>query len=156
MKRGISRTLAAGLLFGCSLPLHTDASTQASGARSQPPTELRKYVERFVGSAATNCGLHMLAKPFETAGVAELQQSLACAVDAAKAQRSYWTFKQEQGIDSLVFEGLLGTAEGETYRFSYDSAPCGGPGCAGRFSINRCEKPTIVIDRENAARFGCK
>jgi hypothetical protein len=98
----------------------------------------------------------MLAKPFETAGAAELQHSLDCAVDAAKALRAYWTLKQEQGIDSLVFQGLLGTAEGETYLFSYDSAPCGGPGCAGKFGINRCDKPTIVISRGSTARFGCK
>ena len=119
------------------------------------PRELRTYVFRLTGADPLDCGQHLLNRPFVGAGSEQLHRSLVCTSDAAKNRKAFWTLKQDQGIDSLVFQGLLGTTEGEVYRFSYDSAPCGGPGCPGRFSIVRCEEPT-VITRANGAAFGCK
>jgi hypothetical protein len=119
------------------------------------PTELRAYVERFTGPEPMDCGQHLLAGLFSVAGAKELQQGMPCVSTAAKDRKPFWTIKQEQGIDSLVFQGLLGTAEGAIFRFSYDSAPCGGPGCAGKFTIERCDGPTVVTDRSGRAQFEC-
>ena len=118
--------------------------------------ELRSYVERFTGPEPADCGQHALVRPFEMAGVEQLQKSASCARDAATNRKPFWTFKQEQGIDSQVYQGLLGTADGTIFRFSYDSAPCGGPGCGGRFSIERCRQPGVVTSSGSRAEFRCR
>lgn len=128
---------------------------QAGGARPVP-IELQSYVERFTGPRPTDCGLHSLVRPFETASVEELQRSVTCGIEAAKGQKAFWAFTQLQGIDSLVFNGLLGTADGIIFRFSYDSAPCGNPSCPGKFNIERCERPAIVTNRGSGADFRCQ
>lgn len=115
--------------------------------------EMQSYVERFTGSAPADCGQHRLVPPFIAASPNALRHALTCASDAAGQRKPFWTFKQNQGIDSIVFEGLLGTTDGTAYRFSYDSAPCGGPGCAGRFTIEKCERP---IHLGRGTGFGCQ
>jgi hypothetical protein len=130
-------------------------SAQESAAR-QAPSELRENVEGLTGEKSADCGLHFLAGPGKTADRTALRKSVACAEDAAKNRRPFWTFKQEQGIDSLVFQGLLGTANGTIYSFSYDSAPCGGPGCAGQFTAHECEKPRVIVNKDLGALFECQ
>ena len=142
-------------LLLCGAAALTTVSAQESAAR-QAPAELREHVERLTGATPADCGLHFLAGSGKTAGRDQLQRSVACAVDAAKNRKPFWTFKQEQGIDSLVFQGLLGTATGTTYSFSYDSAPCGGPGCAGQFTVHACERPTVVVNKDIGALFECQ
>jgi CubicO group peptidase (beta-lactamase class C family) len=42
------------------------------------------------------------------------------------------------------------------HRFLYDSAPCGGPGCAGKFTAVRCDNPVVVVVGQDAiARYRC-
>jgi hypothetical protein len=119
------------------------------------PRELRTYAFRISGADPIDCGQHLLVPPFVAAGSEQLQRSLVCTSDAAKNRKAFWTLKQDQGMDSLLFQGLLGTTKGKIYQFSYDSAPCGGPWCPGRFDIVPCDQPT-VITRANGAEFGCK
>jgi len=119
------------------------------------PRELRSYVERFTGPQPVDCGQHSLAKPFAEAGSDELQKSVACALSAAQDKKPFWALKQNQGIDSLVFQGILGTTDGVTFRFNYDSAPCGNPECPGRFSIERCERPAVA-SRGGRTEFTCQ
>ena len=136
--------------------LPIEAQAQTSERMRVAGIDLRLYVERFTGPEPTDCGQHVLVGPtFVTAGAEQLQRSVSCGLDAAKGQKPFWMFKQEQGIDSLVFEGLLGRADGTTFRFSYDSAPCGGAGCPGRFSIERCELPRVT-NRGSGAGVGCQ
>ncbi len=154
----VSRMLMLTTVLVCSgtaESLCAGASIQASAADLQIPADLRSYVERFTGPEPIDCGRHILVAPFAPGGQQELRGSTACVSNAAKDSKPAWTIKQEQGIDSAVFQGLLGTGEGAIFRFSYDSAPCGGPGCAGRFSIERCESPAIVTNPGGATRFGC-
>jgi len=139
--------LATGLcVIGAALSLRAEAV----------PAELRSYVERFTGPQPTDCGEHPLVRPFVAAGAEELQRSLACGLEAATSRKPFWTSKQDQGIDSLIFQGIIGTTEGLTYRFSYDSAPCGSPGCPGKFTIERCQKPTVFTGRGGRADFACR
>jgi hypothetical protein len=118
-------------------------------------TELRTYVARFTGPNPGDCGQPSLVRAFVPASSKDLQHSLACVTAAVKDRRTVWTFKQDQGIDSFLFQGLLGTIDGTVYQFWYDSAPCGGPECAGRFSLSRCGKPTVLVHRSGRSDFGC-
>jgi hypothetical protein len=128
-----------------------------SSRKSDALTDLRGYVERFTGREPADCGQHAITRPLEDAASEPLRKSVACAAAAAKVRRPFWTYKQGQGVDSLIFSGLLGTAEGTIYQFEYDSAPCGGPGCAGRFVIQRCDRPTVSgIPGQPVDMFGCE
>lgn len=132
------------------------AGTAAIGSQPAPDpmTDLRSYVERFTGAQPADCGQHAIGPT--AAGTDAAQTSVTCATASAKEHKPFWTLKRQQGIDSQVFEGLLGTAEGLIYRFSYDSAPCGGPGCSGQFSIQRCQKPAAPGPRDGGTFFRCE
>src|SRR5688572_9867993 len=83
--------------------------------------ELREYVERFTGSQPTECGADLL-------GGQALQQAISCGLAAAEERKPFWTFRRQAGIDSILFDGLVGTSNGVIYQFSYDDSPGGGPG----------------------------
>jgi hypothetical protein len=140
-----SRSIGAAAVLLCVAALSPAAARAQSPAPPPPPsidlTELRAYVTRFTGANPSDCGQQ----------VKDLERSLRCAYDAAKARKSFWTFKHAYGIDSQVFEGLLGTPEGTIHQFWYSSTPCGGPECSGRFSVSRCGIPTVLKSRS----FGC-
>jgi hypothetical protein len=144
------------LFFVASSP---GALSAQVGAPPAPPRAdlagLRAYVERFTGADPSDCGQHALTRASLPASAKDLQRALACAFAAAKDREPFWTFKQDQGIDSLLFQGFLGTVDGTVYQFWYDSAPCGGPACAGRFSLSRCDKPTVLVHRNARSDFGC-
>lgn len=122
-----------------------------------PEADLLKFVARFTGNSPVECGRNLVdysQRSIRPVTRAQLQLSLNCAENALKERKPFWTFQQLQGIDSWIAEGLLGTQEGDAYRFNYDSAPCGGPGCTSRFAIERCLKPTVVIDQSGPG-FRC-
>jgi hypothetical protein len=154
IRRRWSVTIALTIWVLGATPSTVDAVRGQRAETKSAPAELRGYVERFTGPAPSDCGLRPLVRPFTAASAEELQRSVACGLAAAKGRTPFWAFHQVQGIDSLVFYGLLGTAEGIIFRFSYDSAPCGGPGCPGSFTIARCDKP-LVMGR-GRADFGCQ
>jgi hypothetical protein len=129
-----------------------------AGQRPDPLDDLRHYVQRFTGPEPLECGRHLLSqreRQWVAADETALQKSVECGVIAASARRAFWSFKQDQGIDSWVASGILGTAEGIIYRFTYDSAPCGGPGCPSRISFERCDKPTAATGPYQRSEFGC-
>ena len=150
---GLRTLTLVGILLGSCIPA-VPRHTEAQGV-SEAPMDLRQYIKRFVGSNAVACGQHFLLGPFVTASASALQRSLDCGLKALTTHKAFWTLMEEQGTDSELFQGLVGVPEGTIYRFLYDSAPCGGPGCAGRFTIERCQKPTIATSQGNEARFGC-
>jgi hypothetical protein len=120
-----------------------------------------EYIEQFTGRNATDCGKHGIADRRSPRAVDEpapydvaLKASLECALKASMRPEAFRTVRQLQGIDSLVYEGLLGKPDGTIYWFSYDSAPCGGPGCAGRFEIRRCPVPGLASN-QSVMRFSC-
>jgi hypothetical protein len=142
------------LLFGAVA--WTSALGQDAALPGSIPTELRQYLERFTGPEPKVCGQFTLVRPLAEAMVAQLEPSVECAREARAARQSFWTAKQDQGIDSLIFQGLVGTPEGTIHKFSYDSAPCGGPGCPGRFSVERCDQPVVTNERGDRANYMCQ
>src|SRR4029077_20436950 len=152
--RSVPKVMASVVVM-CGVASLVAASAPGDAAR-QAPSELQDNVERLTGAKPADCGLHYLAGPGKTASRDQLQRSVTCAADAAKNRKPFWTFKQEQGIDSLVFEGLLGTANGTIYSFSYDSAPCGGSPCAGQFTVHECEKLSVIVHKKLGALFECQ
>lgn len=131
-------------------------ATQTSGAALHLPAELRSYLQKFVGDAPADCGRYFLPRPFAPANTNQLQQTVGCAIESGQAHKPFVGFSQSQGIDSEVFDGLLGTTAGFIFRFSFDSAPCGGPGCAGRFSIQGCAIPSVMTAPSGYTSLGCR
>ena len=144
-------TLVAALVLTIA-----DAIPPASATPRRVQDSPDEYIEQFTGRSATDCGQHGIPRAMESraAGEVELKASLACALNASGRPEAFRTVRQLQGIDSLVYEGLLGKPDGTIYLFSYDSAPCGGRNCAGRFVIQRCLRPMLATDRLET-RFSC-
>jgi hypothetical protein len=118
--------------------------------RADALNDLRTYTERFTGRNAKDCGEHFIADLTQNVSRQQLLPSLDCAIKAAVDRTTFRTLFQTAGIDSLLFEGLLAGPDGIVYRFSFDSAPCGGDDCWGRFAIARCDLPALTT----AARPG--
>jgi hypothetical protein len=126
--------LTTAFLCGRCDPLSAEFWAQTGDTARTSPIELRTYIAQFTGADATDCGQYFLVRPLTAPGIEEMRRFLSCGLDAAKRRKPFWTLKQEQGFDSLVFQGLLGTAEGTIFRFSYDThhsearvAPDGSP-----------------------------
>ena len=126
-----------------------DGQTLLCGISDSPLPAQRpdEYVHALTGPSATDCGQHQIP-----ATELDLRKSLDCATQAAQALKPFQTIKQIQGIDSLVYGGLLGDMKGRIYLFGYDSAPCGNPRCYGRFSVRQCASPTVTT---GPTRFAC-
>lgn len=116
--------------------------------------DLVAHVTRLTGADPIDCGRLRPARPSVQVTADQAQPALECARNAAQQRKPFWTSIGRQGIDSIVVDGLLGSTDGVIYRFDYDSAPCGGPGCPSRFTTARCEFPTLV-DRNQAVAFAC-
>jgi hypothetical protein len=127
----------------------------------QLPADLRDYLTRFTGPEPSNCGQFTVKGRFtrDSAAVVvsaeDLQRAISCGGTAAKERKAFVVVSKQQGIDSQVFEGLLGTADGIIYRFSFQTSPCGGPACASRFTISRCNVPTVATQRDGVS-IGCQ
>jgi len=122
--------------------------------------ELMDYIGKFVADDAVDCGRHHLDvdRAFPEPVAADLlEASVACAADAARERREYWTYAQRRGIDSWVASGLLGSRDGSTMLFWYDSAPSGNYSDSppGRFTIQRCRGEARVIEIDSGPTFGC-
>ena len=123
-----------------------------------PIEDLRQSVRPFTGSEPLECGRHALVqenRQWLAADEQALRRSVECGLTAASAKRTFWTFKQDQGIDSWIASGLLGTGDGTIHRFMYDSAPCGGPGCSSRIRFERCDKPLAATKSDGRSEFRC-
>ena len=116
------------------------------------PEPVESFVDRLVGAQARDCGKHDSAD----ARLA-LETSLRCAVVASRQRQPFHTIVQYDGADSHVAWGLLGSADVHLSLFHYDSAPCGGPGCAPRFVVTSCSAPQVVASPDGGApyRYDC-
>jgi hypothetical protein len=86
---------------------------------------------------------------------AELGDALKCALDAESRHEPFWLINRTFGIDSEIADGLLTGSDGKTRRFTWDSAPCGGPGCEPRFSTELCASPRVIKVGGRLLRFSC-
>ena len=148
------------LSFACAALVGMVDPAASARQRRDPVEELQSHVERITGLRPADCGRHLLKQangggPGIAADEDALRQSVKCGVTAAAGRKAFWTFKQDQGIDSWIAQGLLGTSEGIVYRFFFDSAPCGGPGCAGVFNHERCDKPVAATGSNGLSEFRC-
>lgn len=149
MARGILvRLVIAGLfLVVFKLTFTSTATAQVSVDKWPLPTRLREHIERTTGTDAMDCGQlgGGPAPPGDTTRYVERQ--ITCGADAVKAKKAFWAIQWLSGVDSSMCTGLLADREGTTYRFFYDSAPCGGPGCPDRFVLERCSVPVELSQR---------
>ncbi|HKW02965.1 MAG TPA: hypothetical protein VJN96_24280 [Vicinamibacterales bacterium] len=107
------------------------------------------YLDVVAGSGATDCGRLGIR-----ATEADLRRSLDCALEANRRREAFSLVKQDQGIDSSIYQGLVGNRAGTMFLFTYDSAPCGNPQCYGSFSLGKCPGPTTTM-RGNRLHFSC-
>jgi hypothetical protein len=102
---------------------------------------LEAHISELTGGDAADCGTHTWVAPVPEA----MHQSLVCARDAAQQHRAYRVIQRGFGEDSEIARGILGERDGSTFWFDYDSAPCGGPGCAERFETKPCVLSNVVV-----------
>jgi hypothetical protein len=103
----------------------------------QKPEE---YLLIVTGASSTDCG-RLGIRAID----GDVRRALDCAFEAQRRKNAFTVVKQNQGIDSEVYEGLVGDRAGTLYRFTYDSGPCGNPECFGSFSLGKCPAPTTSM-----------
>jgi hypothetical protein len=127
---------------------------------------LEQYLENAMGPGAVDCGtfstIHngMALPPRRsskaTTKVESMRESLACAAQALKDHKGFKIVQRGPAIDSEIASGVLGNADGVTFWFYSDSAPCGGPGCAGSFETKPCPLSDVrVVDTPRNHVFKC-
>jgi hypothetical protein len=108
------------------------------------PAGLAEKLHALTGDGAIDCGLEVdpsIARPGFSPY--SLQQAFACTKTANDRKWPFQLLLQQRGGDSTIVTGLIGSA-GTVSRFSYDSALCGGPGCAPAFEVRPCARPTLA------------
>jgi hypothetical protein len=117
--------------------------------RSPLSSDLAERLRIATGGGAIDCGLELNAG-FTRPGFSPyfVRQAFVCT---QTARASGWPFQlliQQPGAGSTIVTGLVGTSIGAVSRFSYDSARCGGPGCAEGFEIRPCPRPALVENED--------
>lgn len=124
-----------------------------------PIEDLRHLIRPYAGSQPLECGRHALVQEVRrwiAADEQALRKSVECGLTAASAKRAFWTFTQDQGVDSWIASGLVGTESGVMYRFTYDSAPCGGTGCRSQIRFERCDRPSAATHSNGRSEVRCE
>jgi len=141
-----------------------------AGCAAQPVSETPKtgpeaHLLPLMGGDAVNCGNFRRESMRAQAGLTpeEFKAATECATEAYRKGRPFYLYLGGTGIDSYVARGVAGSRNGaDLYRFSYDSAPCGGPsqrgGCGPNFGLTRCEAPPAegTFDVERLCRVVLK
>lgn len=150
--------LLAVLLAGC-------AESQTREARAIPTPGPEAHLLPLIGNDAINCGSYRRQSMRTQGGLTpeELKSASDCATDAHRKGKAFYLYMGGTGIDSYVARGIAGARNtSDLYRFSYDSAPCGGPsrspGCGPNFGMGRCDAAPAegLIDVERLCRVELK
>ena len=139
-----TETLQMKLHSGVAVVLLAALSACATPAR-QP---LSVHLLAAAGPSPTDCGT---MGPF--ADESSVGQAVDCLRNAARAGRSAVATFEGLSVDSAVASGVITRADGAFASFSYDSAPCGGPGCPDEFVLGPCIWP--IVRAGAPARLGC-
>lgn len=108
-----------------------------------PGKSLEAHIQEVTGrESVVNCGEYELST---RRSVEILRKSLACAEDAETQHKPFRIVVHSVSEDSSVADGVLSTANGAVFWFHYDSAPCGGPGCAEQFETKACPLSDVVV-----------
>jgi hypothetical protein len=102
---------------------------------------LETHVQDVTGPNAIDCGTYTSARYTPDA----MSRSVDCARDAVKEHRGFSFLHRGPSEDSEVAIGFVAAPNGATFWFEYDSAPCGGPGCASRFLTKPCDLSQVQI-----------
>ncbi len=142
--------LSLGLAIG--VPVSRQSPDQATA--DQPKLSLEEHIAKVIGPDTVDCGTHSLA----AADPIPLINSLLCARDMSDLHKPFQMIQRGPGEDSEIARGFVGRADGSVWYFEYDSAPCGGPGCAERFVTTSCPWGHIVVEHDRdrpQVYFGC-
>jgi hypothetical protein len=141
-----TQTILALVVFLQVLTLHA----QLPHATKVP---LEDHIRSLIGSDAIDCGTHSREKSVPE----EMHRSLACARDAETQHKPFRVVQRGPGEDSEFAVGIMGRRDGSVLWFNYDSAPCGGPGCADRFSTKPCSLSDVLVvhDADGYHSFRC-
>lgn len=125
-----------------ALALACIMSGSAALAQVAPAQRLgvEAHVQRAAGAGAVSCGSFVPPErnvlPMTSAEHAEARQ---CMLRAWTQGLPFYLIAQGTSVDSSVASGVIGRPRrGGLERFGYDSAPCGGPGCAESFHMRPC------------------
>ena len=113
------------------------------------PAELPARLHGMTGDGVVPCGIFRRERAHNTELTRDEAPSVSdCIARARESKQSFLFVVWGPSVDSRLAGGLIGTADGETLRFSYDDAPCGLAGaCLDWFRIAPCNVPP------NAARL---
>lgn len=118
-------------------------------SRSDAQRSVEQHVQRLTGPNALDCGHYRFSGHPDTSNridEAVVRRSLQCGLDASKRRMPFRIIREGAGIDSWIAHGSVGAPDGTMFLFSYDSAPCGGPGCPERLITSKCSSPTVKHD----------
>lgn|SRR4030095_14786699 len=107
----------------------------------------RHPLEQYIGDvtgreSVVNCGEYAASTP---PSKESLLKSLACADDSVKQHKPSRIVVHMLGEDSSLAHGMLSDDMGRAFYFDYDSAPCGGPGCAERFDLKKRQVSDVEV-----------
>src|SRR5262245_44263062 len=139
---------------GVARPLSPIEHLQAA---LDPRRQLGTLIEDVVGRDLYDCGQLQMARGTPDAdriNTEAMERALACGLERASKRTPFWTYIGENGIDSWLATGLMGTKDGTIIHFWWDSGPCGGPDCPGRLHQKPCERPRVGRTRSGVS-FVC-
>jgi hypothetical protein len=92
-------------------------------------------LRQFAGNEARDCG--------SARAGGDRSDVDACVAEAFEAGEPFIARYELQGLDSKVVAAVASNSEGTVELFQWDSAPCGGPGCAPVTDVQLCEGPAL-------------
>jgi hypothetical protein len=112
-------------------------------AAVQDGKSVEPFIEQVTGrESVVNCGEYARWIYHDKEG---FLKSLACAEASVKQHRPSRLVVHVRGTDSLGAYGVLSDWTGQAFFFSYDSEPCGGPGCAEKFTKKPCRVSDVEV-----------
>ena len=115
------------------------------------PPDLADRLRAMTGDGVVDCGLevNLLLEPSSFSSYF-LHPAFACTETALASGWPFQLLLRQRSGHSTIVTGLIGTSAGAVSRFNYDSAPCGGPGCASAFEVRPCARPALVESGDTA------
>lgn len=92
----------------------------------------------FAGDGARDCGSVRVG--------GDRSDVDACVAEAFEAGEPFIARYERQGVDSKVVAAVASNREGTVEVFQWDSAPCGGPGCAPVTDAQLCDGPALTAE----------
>jgi hypothetical protein len=95
----------------------------------------------FAGDGARDCG--------SATAAGDRSNVDACVAQAFEAGEAFMARYEHQGISSKTVTAVASNSDGRIKIFQWDSAPCGGSGCAAVTDVQSCNGPSLNEDFES-------